>query len=30
AWGAPHGGGHHGAHYGHYRKKGFGRMLFSS
>ncbi|WP_267245786.1 zf-TFIIB domain-containing protein [Streptomyces sp. PR69] len=29
AWGAPHHGGHHG-HHGHYRKKGFGRMLFSS
>ncbi|GHJ95828.1 hypothetical protein SNE510_53470 [Streptomyces sp. NE5-10] len=26
AWGAPHGG-HHG---GHYRQRGFGRMLFSS
>ena len=32
AWGAPHGGRHgmhHGQH-GHYRNKGFGRMLFSS
>ncbi|MFE1905074.1 zf-TFIIB domain-containing protein [Streptomyces gardneri] len=27
AWGAPHQGGHHG---GHYRQRGFGRMLFSS
>ncbi|RII18651.1 hypothetical protein DSC45_08530 [Streptomyces sp. YIM 130001] len=32
AWGAPYGG-HHGMHHGqhgHYRNKGFGRMLFSS
>ncbi|MEU9296433.1 zf-TFIIB domain-containing protein [Streptomyces sp. NPDC048266] len=27
AWGAPHHGGHGG---GHYRQRGFGRMLFSS
>ncbi|MFE0737093.1 zf-TFIIB domain-containing protein [Streptomyces sp. NPDC058855] len=27
AWGAPQHGGHHG---GHYRQRGFGRMLFSS
>ncbi|MEU7298281.1 zf-TFIIB domain-containing protein [Streptomyces exfoliatus] len=28
AWGAPQHGGHHGG--GHYRQRGFGRMLFSS
>ncbi|WLQ32774.1 zf-TFIIB domain-containing protein [Streptomyces castrisilvae] len=27
AWGAPQ---QHGGHHGHYRQKGFGRMLFSS
>ncbi|MHC0428651.1 TFIIB-type zinc ribbon-containing protein [Streptomyces sp. O3] len=30
AWGAPQHGGHYGGHHGHHRKKGFGRMLFSS